>query len=349
VKTFSIGYRPLDGQLEDSNEFEYARLAAGAFHADHHEYQLTPEEFEGAVPELVWCLDEPLADASCIPLFFISKLAREHITVVLSGEGADEILAGYGIYRRMLALERIYQRVPGMGRLAPWMGRFAPSGKLRRYLLNCGEPLEKRYRGVDRGPGFEERRRLIGDARARASEQQLRAIFERYFSRVRHASPLNRMLYVDAKVWLPDDLLNKADKMTMANGLELRVPFLDHKMVEFAAGLPDRAKLHGGSGKALLRKAMKGVLPEAILHRPKKGFPAPLSSWLRGPLRQFSRENLLRSNSACSEYLNASAIARILQEHENGADRSQQIWTLLVFEFWQKRFIQSPFRRRHVA
>jgi asparagine synthase (glutamine-hydrolysing) len=202
---------------------------------------------------------------------------------------------------------------------------------------------------VDRGPGFERRRRLIGDVRARASEQHLQAIFEKYFRRVRHVSPLNQMLYVDAKVWLPDDLLNKADKMTMANGLELRVPFLDHKLVEFAAGLPDRAKVHGGRGKALLRKAMKGVLPETILHRPKKGFPVPLSTWLRGPLRDFSRQNLLSSNSACGQYLNASAIAGILQEHENGADRSQEIWTLLVFEFWQKRFIQSPFRRRHVA
>jgi asparagine synthase (glutamine-hydrolysing) len=128
--------------------------------------------------------------------------------------------------------------------------------------------------------------------------------------------------------------------MTMANGLELRVPFLDHKLVEFAGTLPDDAKLGGKGGKTLLRRAMRGVLPNAIIDRPKKGFPIPIASWLRGPLRQFARENLLASNAACSRYMDAGAVIRIVDEHEQGRkDRSQEIWALLVFEFWHRHFI----------
>jgi asparagine synthase (glutamine-hydrolysing) len=146
-------------------------------------------------------------------------------------------------------------------------------------------------------------------------------------------------------VWLADDLLIKADKMTMANGLELRVPFLDHKMVEFAATLPDAWKIHGKGGKTLLRSAMRGVLPDAIIDRPKKGFPIPIGSWLRTLLRQFTRDHLLARNSACSRYVDRDATSRLLEEHERGVvDRSQEIWTLLVFEFWHRQFIDRPAR-----
>ena len=340
VKTFSVGYEASSAKEEEANEFEYARLATNAFAAEHHEYRLSPKEFEGFVPDLVWHLDEPLADPSSIPLYFISKLAREHITVVLSGEGADEILAGYGIYRRMLALDQIHRRLPASGLLAPWLARLAPSEALRHYARMSGQPLEASYRGVCRGFGAESKQQLVGEDRMKRSEQQLQEVFGSYFKAVEKASPLNRMLYVDSKVWLPDDLLIKADKMTMANGLELRVPFLDHKLVEFAATLPDDAKLGGKGGKTLVRRAMRGVLPNAIIDRPKKGFPIPIASWLRGPLRQFARENLLASNAACSRYLDSGAITRTVDEHEQGrADRSQEIWALLVFEFWHRHFI----------
>ncbi|MBV8843469.1 MAG: asparagine synthase (glutamine-hydrolyzing) [Bryobacterales bacterium] len=343
MKTFSIGY---DGPgTEGADELEYARIAARAFHAAHHEYKLKASEFEAFVPDLVWHLDEPMADASCIPLYYISKLAREHITVVLSGEGADEILAGYAIYRRMLTLERVRRGVPGIAAIAPLLARLAPGDKLGRYLLDSAKPIERRYQSVDRGPGFEGKRKLIGDDRAWKSELQLRAIFDSYFSRVAHASTLNKMLYVDAKVWLPDDLLNKADKMTMANGLELRVPFLDHQLVEFAANLPESAKIAGGNGKALLRESMKGFLPEAILKRPKKGFPVPLSPWLRGPLRPFVRDRLCSPGSAFSNYMDGSGVVRLVEEHEAGIDRSQELWTLIVFESWERQFTRPALER----
>jgi asparagine synthase (glutamine-hydrolysing) len=214
----------------------------------------------------------------------------------------------------------------------------------------AGQPLEDGYRGVCRGFGVETRRRLIGEDRMKRSDEQLSEIFRGHFKAAGKASPLNRMLYVDTKVWLPDDLLLKADKMTMANGLELRVPFLDHKLVEFAAALPDSSKINGNGGKSLLRKAMRGVLPNAILDRPKNGFSVPIASWLRGPLRQFTRDHLLGSAAACNSWLDRAEVKRIVEEHEQGRmDRSQEIWSLLVFQFWHSHFIDNSAQRRRRA
>jgi asparagine synthase (glutamine-hydrolysing) len=355
VKTFGVGYvsggyQASSPEEEEVCELKYARIAARAFGADHHELRVSAKDFADCIPDLVWHLDEPLADPSCIPLYFVSKLAREHITVVLSGEGADELLAGYGIYPKMLALDRMKRNVPVLARLAGQFAQFTPAEPLRRYMRMAGQTLEDGYRGVCRGFGTEARRRLIGEDRMKRSDRQLSEIFRGHFKVVEKASPLNRMLYVDTKVWLPDDLLLKADKMTMAHGLELRVPFLDHKLVEFAAALPEKCKLNGNVGKSLLRKAMRGVLPEAILKRPKNGFSVPIASWLRGPLRQFTRDHLLGSGSACNSWLDRAEVKRIVEEHEQGRlDRSQEIWTLLVFEFWHAQFIDDSAERRRVA
>jgi asparagine synthase (glutamine-hydrolysing) len=334
IKTFSVGYENTSTEERDSNEFEYARMAANAFGADHYEYRLNAKAFEEFIPRLVWHLDEPLADPSCIPLHYISKLAREHITVILSGEGADEILGGYNIYSRMLSMDRLQQRLPRLTRFAPILARIAPSEKLRRYARMSGQSIEDGYRGVCRGFGTESLNHLIGKQRTNAAAQSIDEIYRGHFRTVANASPLNRMLYADSKVWLPDDLLLKADKMTMANSLELRVPFLDHRLVEFAGTLPDDFKIAKHGTKALLRRAMRGVLPSAIIDRPKKGFPVPLASWLRKPLRQFAHDHLLAPQSACSSWLDSRTVSRMLTEHEQGkVDRSQEIWALMVFEF----------------
>jgi asparagine synthase (glutamine-hydrolysing) len=344
IQTFSVGYDASEAATGDSNEFEYARLAANAFSTDHHEYRLTARQFEESIPRLVWHLDEPLADPACIPLYFVSKAAREHVTVVLSGEGADEILAGYGIYSRMLAMENMPHW------LGPALAHITPHEKLRNYLRMSGQPLESRYRGICRGFRVEGMRRLVGEGRVEQSTQQLGELFGSYFGTVNRASPLNRMLYADTKVWLADDLLVKADKMTMATGLELRVPFLDHRLVEFAATLQDSSKLNGKTGKALLRTAMRGILPDAIIDRPKKGFPVPLASWLRGPLKQFTQDHLLDPQSACARFADQHEIARIVEQHSTGrADRSQEIWTLLVFEHWHRQFIENRVEKRQAA
>ena len=298
IKTFSVGYEAGSPEEEQSNEFYYAGMAAKAFGAEHHEFRVRAKDFGDFLPELVWHLDEPLADPSCIPLYFISKLARNHITVVLSGEGADEILGGYGIYKRMLALERACRLLsPLPALLAPWLARQIPGEAHRSYLQMAGLPLESRYRGVSRGFRPELRKQLLRGFDSNGSGSGLDEIFRSCFQHTRGRVPLDQMLYTDTKVWLPDDILLKADKMTMANGLELRVPFLDHTLVEFCAGLPPKLKLNGQWGKFLLREAMREKLPRPILQRSKKGFPVPTSRWLRSSLRDLTHDALLSSSS----------------------------------------------------
>ena len=350
IKTFSVGYEAHTAEERAASEFGYARMAADAFGTEHYEYRVSADRFGEFIPRLVWHLDQPLADPSCIPLHFISKLAREHITVILSGEGADEILGGYGIYTRMLALDQVNRRIPQLRHMAPWLARITPSERARRYVRMSAQSLEDRYRGVCRGFGAETLHRLIGPARARSAEESVSAVFDGHFRNVAAAGPLNRMLYADAKVWLPDDLLLKADKMTMANGIELRVPFLDHRLVEFCATLPDEMKIGSEGGKTLLRKAMRGVLPDQILDRPKKGFPVPLKSWLRKPLRQFTRDRLLDPQSACRQWLDPATLSGLVTEHEQAkADRSQELWALLVFEFWHLHFVKNRLQRSCAA
>lgn len=342
IKTFSVGY-DIDGAAgEETNEFSYARMAASAFGADHHEFRLKVGDFRDFLPDLVWHLDEPLADPSCIPLYFISKLAREHVTVVLSGEGADEVLAGYHIYQKMLTLETWRRRLgPLATGLSSALGTLATSETSRYRWRMAGLPLESRYHGVSRGLRPDLKRRLLGGDSFFPSADLPQELYSDCFRQASGASPLNRMLYVDTKIWLPEDILMKGDKMTMANSLELRVPFLDHRLVEFAAALPGQAKLHQGTGKALLREAMRGVVPEAILRRPKKGFPVPTQPWLQGQLKAFTRETLLAADSACLSYFNRQALEQMVREHESGeVNREQEIWTLLIFEFWHKVFLE---------
>jgi asparagine synthase (glutamine-hydrolysing) len=339
IKTFCVGYES-PGGADSDNEFTYAREVAQLFGAEHHEFTLGADNFRDFIPQLVWHLDEPLADPSCIPLYFISRLARQHITVVLSGEGADEVLGGYSIYSKMLALENL-RRLPGAGSMAGLFARRFGEGRYHDILRMAALPLEQRYRGVSRGFRPALQARLMGPT---GWSHALDEVYGPLFDAVSRASALDRMLYVDSKVWLPDDLLLKADKMTMANGLELRVPFLDHKLVEFASQLPQNMKLHRGTGKVLLRRIMKNSLPGSVLHRAKKGFPVPTMSWLRGPLKEFTRETLLGSGSACRNYFDPQVLREIVDHHEAGGDRQQEIWTLLVFEHWHRAFVQAPQR-----
>jgi asparagine synthase (glutamine-hydrolysing) len=350
---FAVGYRAPAGEAgadgaeeRQADELGWARLAADSFGAELHELRLGPDEFRDFMPDLVWHLDEPVADPACVPLFFISRLARREITVVLSGEGADEILAGYGIYRRMLALERAHRGLGPLARLAGPAGRLLPGERLRHAARLAGLPLDRRYRGVSRGFLPELGAELLGRPGGRRNGGgggPVDEVFGAHFAAVAGAPPLDRMLYADAKTWLPDDLLVKADKMTMANSQELRVPFLDHRLVELAASLPAGLKIHRGVGKALLRRAMAGTVPEPILKRSKMGFPVPTVPLLRR-LDGFARELLLDPGSACRDRFEPRVVARLLDEHKSGAvPRDQEIWSLLVFELWHGLFLDGRF------
>ncbi len=351
IRTFTVGYESSGSgrdlpEERQADELGYGRLAAESFGARHTEVRLSDEDFRDVLPELVWHLDEPVADPACVPLYFISRRAREDVTVVLSGEGADEILAGYGIYGRMLALGRAHRLA---GPLAGLAGRLPAGGRagerLRHALHLASLPLERRYHGVSRGFLPESWSRLLGhgDRGPERRSELLDGVFGPLYEATAGAPALDRMLYVDLKTWLPDDLLVKADKMTMAHGQELRVPFLDHRLVELAASLPPEAKLRGGRGKALLRDAVAGLVPQAILDRPKKGFPVPTAPLLRR-LGDYTRELLLDRGSACRAWFDPAEVETLLAEHRTGAvRRDQEIWSLLSFELWHGVFLDRRF------
>ncbi len=341
LKSYSVGF-PGEGE---GGELSYARLAARALGTDHHEILLTPQAFESFLPRLVWHLDEPVADAACVPLYHLAEEAKREVTVVLSGEGADEVLAGYPIYWRMLALDRLHRLLGPRGHAALRViaGR-VPDPKIARYLRWAAEPLAARYRGVSTALDPSLRAALLG---GEGADPDTEASWNALFAANRARSPLSRLLDADLRIWLPDDLLVKADKMTMASAVELRVPFLDHRIVEFTAGLPDDQKLRGRTGKWLLREAMRGLVPAPILTRPKRGFPVPTSPWLKGPLHRFARDRLLSRDCAFAgldprDARGRGLLSRLLDEHRMGRhDRGEVLWALLIYDLWHERFVRD--------
>ncbi len=329
IRTFSIGYPVGAGK----DEREFARIAATQLRTIHREFLLEPDRFWDFLPHLVWFMDEPVADPAAVPLYFLSRFARESVTVALSGEGADEILAGYGIYAKMLGLER-FRRLPGLSRLRP----FVSGRKLSRYLGWATQPLEDCYRGVSAVFGDGEGERLLSPGLTANDDTDFAAS---YFQRTKGLDPLRRMLYLDLKVWLPDDLLVKADRMTMATSLELRVPFLDHELVEWTWRLPSQLKLTGGKGKHLLRKAMSGIVPNVILDRPKQGFFIPVRQWFQRRLGDAARQLLLEESQG--SLFDLREVGRLIARHDRGdEDLSDALFSLVVLAYWHRIFIVSP-------
>lgn len=342
LRTFSVGYE--DEGTE--SELAWASYAATALGTRHRELRVDGETVRAQLPRIVADLDEPVADPACVPLWCLARRVREEVTVVLSGEGADELFAGYAIYRHMMHIERAYHVFPGAGALvglgALLVERSAPSERLRRAAHLLGQPLPSRYRGVSRAFDDAGLELLLGAGAPGFVGRALQRVLEPLWEATRALSPLRRMLYLDLHVWLPDDLLVKADKMTMASSLELRVPLLDHRLVEHAWSLPDSLKLRGGTGKHLLRRAMRGRVPPSILARPKLGFATPAAGWLRGRLSALTHAALLDRSSLASERFSRRHLERLLREHVEGqADRSPELWALLVLELWAREVSQT--------
>jgi asparagine synthase (glutamine-hydrolysing) len=338
LATFTIGYDNAD----HVNEFAYARKVSE--HADtwHREVSLPAKEFADWIPKLVWHLDEPIGDPACVPLYFVARYAKQHATVLHSGEGADELFAGYGIYQKMLAIEKVRANriFPLIKMLSNAILPLSGAIKGSAYLRLLQHPLQQRYRGVS-GHYIPHYLNHIcnADFIAKSSSSFLSDAYSSYYQRVRDQPDLNQMLYVDTKVWLPDDLLIKADKMTMAASVELRVPFLDHRLVEFAARLPVSYKLRGTQGKFLLKKVMESFLPRDIIYRRKSGFALPLPEWFRKELYELARHLMLRPGNAMSTFLNLSYIEHMLERHRSGVcDFSFQLWALLLLEYWFEEY-----------
>jgi asparagine synthase (glutamine-hydrolysing) len=346
IKTFSVAFAE-----REANELEYARLVAEAYKTDHHEIVVTPEQFWAKLPDLVWHEDEPLAHPSSVALYFVSHLASQHVKVVLTGEGSDELMAGYARYRKTilnLALGEHYHRVvPGGVRDLVRKQFSGMTGsklrlKLGRTFLNLSPDIESIY--FDNFAVFS--RLLQRQLLTPGALEQMGGIDP--YAGVRDAlrntdaqSLLDRLLYADIKTYL-HELLMKQDQMSMAASIESRVPFLDHKLVEFTSSLPERLKLRGGTTKYVLRESMKGVLPPAILERPKMGFPVPIGAWFRGAYAPVLDEYVLSSRATERRIFKPEFVRSLVEQHRRGeANHSERLWSLVNLEMWFRRFIDG--------
>jgi len=341
VKTFSIGFRD-----HDFNEAQYARIVANKFGTDHHELIVEPDVLE-TVETLTSSLEEPFGDSSMLPTYYVSGMARKHVTVALSGDGGDEIFAGYDRYRihlRRNALERIpnwarrfyrdkiYPRLPGEVRT-------------RKFAYNASLPWQERYvDGISFLPSFEREMPLLsGEFRSvllHVGNPQ--EVMYRYFDQAPAQDPVSKMLYVDTKTYMVADILTKVDRMSMATSLEVRVPILDHVFVEWATGLPSDWKLRGGKQKYILRKLAERVgVPREVLYRPKQGFAMPLVHWMKNELRELIMTVLLEPRTLQRGYFEPRAVRLLLEEHFRGKrDHSGRIWRLLMFELWHRNYLE---------
>jgi asparagine synthase (glutamine-hydrolysing) len=336
VKTFSIGFSDAD-----FDELRYARIAARHFGADHHEFVVTPDICR-LVEEIVWHHDEPFADVSSVPTYVVSKMAREHVTVALSGDGGDEVFGGYERYIVDLRRRR-YERVPAfLRRVLLRASRALPQGAYgKRFLRNIA--LEPAARYVDSVTYFDREAQLnlfSEDARRALAGYDPAERFERIFATPASRSRLGRLLYLDSKTYLPGDILVKVDRMSMANSLETRAPLLDHRLIEFAQTIPASFKLRGLETKYILKRAAEGLIPDEIINRPKQGFDAPIRRWFNHELREMLDDTLNDRRARERGDFNHRAVLAILDEHRRGVrDHARRLWSLLVLELWRRAFI----------
>ena len=339
IKTFSIGFAD-----ENYNELAYARQVAEHFGAEHHELVIEPDVL-GIIDDLAWHLDEPFGDSSAIPTYMVSKLAAEHVTVVLSGDGGDELFAGYDRYIKERK-ERRLEAIPGPFRyMAEAVGSLMPEGMTgRNFLKHLG--LEGANRYFDANSLFREKASLFEpDAYRQINQEDPRGPWRKWLENSK-TNWLSALQYMDLKNYLPNDILTKVDRMSMAHSIEARVPLLDHKLVEFAATIPPEMQLKGTTTKYIFKKAMEGILPDGILHRRKQGFAVPLASWFRGQLGPYVRDLLLSRKSLERGLFRKSYIERLIEMNDRGRSLDLQLWTLITFELWCRRFIdESAFCR----
>jgi asparagine synthase (glutamine-hydrolysing) len=337
LKTFSIGFAEAG-----FDELAHARAVAARFGTDHYDLVLRPDVVQ-TVEDLTWYLDEPFGDTSAIPTYMVSKLASEHVKVVLSGDGGDELFGGYDKYV-VEARERTYERLPRpLRHCAGAVGALLPHGTYgRRFLRHLALEGTRRYLVASSLFHTDEFPRLF---RRSALEQLL------------HHDPsaevlcppgnganhwLSAIQYRDLNRYLPLDILTKVDRMTMAHSLEARPPLLDHPLVEFAATIPARFRLNGGTTKYLFKRAMRGWLPDGIIDRPKHGFAVPLADWFRGDLAGFARDLLLSDTCRQRGIFELRYIDRLLRSNDRGRNLDLQLWTILSFELWCRRFLDGP-------
>ncbi|HYB74651.1 MAG TPA: asparagine synthase (glutamine-hydrolyzing) [Candidatus Sulfotelmatobacter sp.] len=345
LRTFSIGFPEAD-----YDELRYARLVAERFQTEHHELVVRPDAL-AILPRMVWHYNEPFGDSSAVPSFYLAEMTRRGVTVALNGDGGDESFAGYPRYlalRRSRGFDYIPRGVrPGLA----WAASHLPAGRAKGFLSRAAQFLaaqdpdpERRYaRWLVHFDHALKPRLCTPEFQAQAGGADSVDLVVAAYARSDGTDLIDRTLHVDVQTYLPDDLLVKMDIATMAHSLEARSPFLDHELMEFAASLPPDLKLHGRTGKKVLKSLLRPLLPPALLHRPKMGFGVPIDHWFRGPLRDVLREVLLSSRCLGRGYLRPPMVQKMTEEHIAGRRNwHYHLWDLLVLELWFRTFIDQP-------
>jgi asparagine synthase (glutamine-hydrolysing) len=344
VKTFSIGF---DEAVY--NELPHAKAVAERFGTEHHEAVVRPDAV-ALLPKMVWHYNEPYADSSAIPTFYLAEMTRRHVTVALNGDGGDEGFGGYERYPASLAAARIDHIPRPLRRLVARAAAVLPAGETRstrtrlaRFLAAAADGRERRYARWMFHFDADRKRDLCTPAfLADVTGADSGAYLERLFADARGEGFLDALLSVDTRSYLPDDLLVKVDIATMAFGLEGRSPLLDHEVMEAAAHLPERLKVRGLQKKRLLRRIAGRFLPASILDRPKMGFGVPLDRWFRQELRELTHDVLLDGRLAARGYFHQRYVEHLVREHETGVRSCHyQLWNLLMFELWHRTFIDA--------
>ncbi|MGO9324627.1 MAG: asparagine synthase (glutamine-hydrolyzing) [Terracidiphilus sp.] len=343
--SFTLGFE----SAEVPDERPYARIAAERYGTDHHEMSISAGDFKDFLPQYAWYMEEPVCEAPAIALYYITKLARESVKVLISGEGGDEAFAGYQTYRGVLWAERLKSALgPLNGSVSLAAGaanRLLKNSRVAKYAPLLARSFEGYYYSRSSGPDSffnKNHNTLYSSDFANLSDEGFATRPMRdVMASSRGFGLVNRMLYVDTKTSLPDDLLLKADKMTMANSIELRVPFLDHKLLEFAASLPENQKVRGFTTKYLAKRALSSRIPEPILKRRKAGFPVPFGAWLRTDLKEFVREVLLDRTTIERGYFNTACIEGVLRANAESGLYAKEVLSLLTLELWHRAFLTT--------
>jgi len=345
VSTFTVGF----AGNKFADERPYAKIASEMFSTLHHEMTITADDFAHFMPKYVWHMEEPVCEPPAIALYYVSKMAREYVTVLLSGEGGDEAFAGYSDYRNLVWLERIKRGgallnsvIAGGMSLAnilfdmPRLAKYVPLMQNSFPYYYCSRTSSMNYKYGNSVDSI-----YSADYRSTVDHKISLAPVRAYQLRMCGQDKLNAMLYIDSKTWLLDDLLIKADKMTMANSVELRVPLLDHKILEYAASLAPELKLKGLTTKYILKRALSQRIPKVIRNRKKTGFPVPYERWLLTDLKNIVWDVLMDSRTISRGYFNKVAIEKLLRANSKGSDQSKTIFSLLILELWQRTFLEN--------
>lgn len=332
-KTFSVGFEEYEAMF---NETKLAAELSEMLGIENHRRILSADECFEALPIIQYHMDEPQSNPSSVPLYFLAQLAREHVTVVLSGEGADEIFGGYPWYQNSPAIDA-YEKVPfGIRKGLSKVAKALPKNKLTNFMVKGGQPVEEKF--IGEAKVFDEEDALALLKPAYRNGPTVRSITQKVYDEVKDKDDLTKMQYLDLHLWLPGDILLKADKMSMAHSIELRVPFLDRKVMEFASKLPSQQRVNRENTKIALRKAAEEILPEAWAKRPKLGFPVPIKYWMK----EEKYYNLIKKefeSPETAEFFDQDQLMAYLNAHYSGSkNHARYIWTVYVFLVWHRQF-----------